>query len=352
MKYMVILACTASAMLSSCAASDNSIDPRPLVTAASPDVIRGVHHVGITVSNIDATLAFYQKAVNYEVVERRIVPASTLPAEILDKRTGNIEIALIRTPTAFLELTDIDPGLDAAPNRKDPLKAGYTHICWQTPATDPGYERFSKIGLEMLTRGDKPADIGGYGVTYAYGFDADGTMIEMEQVDSPRRSESDWLTHIATATGDIKKMAEFYAKLLGYEPYRTTSIANRKVFDDIVDVDNVALTGTWFALWNFELEFWHFDNPKTAFDASQKNIDTIGYNSVSFEVTDLDGTVERLRTQGIDWAGEAFETNGWKIRYARDPEGKLLAFQERTSADREMSMEDMRWHDPKSYRNR
>ena len=38
---------------------------------SDPETIRGVNAIGITVSDIDDTLAFYQGAVPYELVERR-----------------------------------------------------------------------------------------------------------------------------------------------------------------------------------------------------------------------------------------------------------------------------------------
>ena len=335
-----------SAALASCAPASLSSGAS---SPAPPDSILGVHHIGITVSDIDDTVAFYGSVVDFDVVERGMVDASSLPAEILAKREGQVEMALIRTPTVFLVLTDVEPGVDAEPERRSVTGPGYTHICWQTHAEYSGYRRFREAGLEMLSRGDDAVDLGGYGVTYAYGFDPDGLMIAMEQLERPRRQDDAWLTHIANVPGDKARMVDFYTKVLGYGPHRELPETRMATIDDVVDIDNTVVTASWFATWNFELEFWNYKQPATPDTRINWTLERIGYNSLSFEVTDLDGTIARLSPQGIEFAGPTFELGGWRIRYARDPEGNLLAFQQNVSAGEERSIHDMRWHDPASY---
>ncbi|MBV7265171.1 VOC family protein [Erythrobacter ani] len=316
---------------------------------ANPDAILGVHHVGITVSDIDDTIAFYSAAVDFEVVERKMVDASALPAEILAKREGQIEMALIETPTVFLVLTDIEPGVDAEPERRAVIGPGYTHICWQTHADNSGYRRFREAGLDILSRGDDAVDLGGYGVTYAYGFDPDGTMIEMEQLERPRRQDDAWLTHIANVPGNKAAMVDFYTKVLGYGPHREIEETRMETIDDVVDIDGTVVTASWFATWNFELEFWNYKKPATPVTRTDWTLERIGYNSLSFEVTDLAGTLARLEPEGIELAGPTFTLGGWQMQFARDPEGNLLAFQQNVGAGRDRSIHDKRWHDPSSY---
>lgn len=339
--------------LASCVAGPQMSDE---VTAspASPDAIKGVHHVGITVSDIDQTIAFYSAAVPFEVIERGKIPASTFPAEILKQRTGELDVALIRTPTVFIQLLDTDLESAAEPNRRPVEGPGYTHICFQSPSTAPKYDRFKAIGMDMLSRGDGPIDLGGYGVTYAYGYDPDGIMIEMEQLDPAviatqgelgrkRMQHPAWVTHVANVPGDKASMVAYYSKVLGYGPRREIPLTRRKTIDDVVDIDDVEVSASWFDTGNFELEFWHYHKPQTPHRFTRRMMDEIGYNSVVFEVTDLACTIARLEPEGIVFAGETFELNGWKKRYARDPEGNLLAFQERLSAPADRSIDDMLW---------
>ena len=58
-----------------------------------------------------------------------------------------------------------------------------THTCFQSPNYDSGWDKFVAMGIDPLSRGDQPIDLGGYGITYGYAYDPDGNMIELEQLD-------------------------------------------------------------------------------------------------------------------------------------------------------------------------
>lgn len=324
----------------------------PEVTAESESV-RGLHNVTITVSDIDATLAFYSAAVPFELVERKRIDAGLIPSAILAKRTGTIELAMVRTPTVFVRLIDIDPDQQAEANRRLATGPGYTHICWQSPADAPKYDRFAELGLDILSRGPGPIDLGGYGVTYAYGHDADGVMIEMEQVDRPlieqagymgeqRLKHDAWISHVANVTADKPAMVAFYRTILGYGPWREIPPTQRKTFDDVVDIDDIEIAASWFDAGNIQIELWHYFNPPTPLSRAPRMLDEIGYSAVTFEATDLPGTIARLEQSGFTFATERFDLAGSSIAFARDPEGNLVAFQQRAKRP-DLSIEDMRW---------
>ena len=97
-----VLTALACGLLASCAATTGTAAPGAAAAAPVPvfaGPIKGVHHIGITVSDIDDTLAFYSRSVPYELVERRMVDADVFPADVLNKRQGKIEIALVRPLT-------------------------------------------------------------------------------------------------------------------------------------------------------------------------------------------------------------------------------------------------------------
>lgn len=341
----------ATVMLASCSVPEGQATmpgPSEPVTAES---VRGVHNVTITVSDIDDTLAFYGSAVPYELVERTTLPADAFPAEILAKRGGEIDVVLVRTATMFLRLIDIDPDTKEPPLRRPATGPGYTHICFQSPADAPKYDRFREVGLDILSRGDGPVDLGGYGVTYAYGFDPDGIMIEMEQVDRPliegagymgerRLGHEAWITHVANVTAEKPQMVEFYRTILGYGPKREIPPTRRKTFDDVVDIDDIEIAASWFDAGNIQIELWHYSSPATPLSRTPRMLDEIGYSAVTFEVTDLAGTYERLQSEGLTLATGIFDLAGWQIFFTRDPEGNLVAFQQQRA---EHSIEDMRW---------
>ena len=294
----------------------------------------GMRHAAITVSDIDATVAFYSKALPYKVVKRYRVKGSAFPRKLLAQAHEEVDIALVEMPTGFIQLMDFEPGKAAAPNIRPVIGPGYTHICFQSAAKDPAIKRFIAAGLSVISRFGKPdgVDIGGYGVRYAYGRDPDGIMIENETLDAPKRSEAAWMTHIANTVHDRDSMLLFYEKLLGYKAHRTLEQENRPRLDDVANIDNLAIKGGWFNVGNMELEVWEYTRPKTPLRSDKRKLDEIGYNAFALEVTDLKSEQARLKKLGIALAGSSMKMGGWKVQYAYDPEGNLFSVQQNLSA--------------------
>jgi catechol 2,3-dioxygenase-like lactoylglutathione lyase family enzyme len=303
--------------------------------------IKGVRYVGVTVSDIDATLEFYNAAANYEVVKRHKAKGRAIDKALVAKRPREVEIALIRTPTVFLKLTDFDPKRATTAPDRPVIGPGYTHICFQSPASDSAFDKFRAAGMRMVTRNGVPVDIGGYGVVYAYGRDPDGVMIENEVLDKPRRTEPVWVTHVANVTPDIDRLVGFYETLLGFAPHRKIERENNEKLDAIADIDNLKIIGAWFRMRNFELELWHYARPQTPARAAPALLDEIGYNEVAFEVGDLDREIARLSAKGVAFFGQPRMVDGWSVAYARDPDGNLLSLQQNVSAGPAESIDAM-----------
>lgn len=331
---LTVLALAASA-LAAPARADEPAD------AASATTIKGVRYVGVAVSDIDATLDFYGPIVNYEVVKRYKAKGAAIDKGLVSKPPRRVEIALIRTPTVFLKLTDFDPKRATTAPDRPVIGPGYTHICFQSPATSSAFEKFRNAGLRMVTRGGAPVDIGGYGVVYAYGRDPDGVMIENEVLDKPRRTEPVWVTHVANVTPDIDRMVGFYETILGYPPHRRIERENNEKLDAIADIDDLKIAGGWFRTRNFELEIWHYARPLTPPRAAPAALDEIGYNEIAFEVGDLDAEIARLTPAGVAFLGAPRMVDGWKVVYARDPDGNLLSFQQNIGAGPAESIDGM-----------
>jgi catechol 2,3-dioxygenase-like lactoylglutathione lyase family enzyme len=307
--------------------------------------IKGIHNVGITVSDIDATVAFYSKAVPYKVVKRFKVRASAFPRALLAKRRGEVEIALVEMPTMFIQLMDFDPGTPAAPNPVRVIGPGYTHICFQSSSKAPAVARFMSAGLANISRFGKPdgVDIGGYGVRYAYGRDPDGIMIENESLDAPRRTESSWVTHIANVVHDREAMMAFYTRMLGFPPHRTIEQEKRPRLDDVANIDDLAIKGGWFSVGNMEIEVWHYTRPQTPPPTGDRKLDAIGYNSFALEVADLKAETKRLKSLGVRLAGRPATIGGWIVQYAYDPEGNLFTVQQNVTAGAPASIDRFVW---------
>ena len=293
--------------------------------------VTGLHHAAITVSDIDATVAFYSKAIPYKVVERFRISGSAFPRNLLSRKYKDVEIAWVQMPTGMIQLMDFEPGKAAAPNPRPVIGPGYTHICFQSPSKDPAIARFMAAGLSIISRFDKPdgVDIGGYGVRYAYGRDPDGIMIENETLDASRRSEAAWITHIANTVHNRDIMLAFYTKLLGREPHRTIEREGNAKLDAVADIDNLSIKGGWFNVGNMEIEVWEYVRPKTPLPAGDRHLDEIGYNAIGLEVEDLKVQQRRLKKLGIRLSGQAIRIGEWKVQYGYDPEGNLFSLQQR-----------------------
>ena len=103
-----------------------------------------------------------------------------------------------------------------------------THTCFQSASSDSGFEKFRAAGAHVLSRGGEPIDLGGYGVTYAYAYDDEGNMFEMEQLDPqplsavPNKQRwidqgySMWMTQVALVTHDLERLTRWYRDVLGF----------------------------------------------------------------------------------------------------------------------------------------
>ena len=143
------------------------------------------------------------------------------------------EIAVLEAPNMLFEFIEFEHNADK-PMRKMPVNGpGMTHTCFQSASNDSGYEKFGDAGAAILSYSNQPIDLGGYGVTYAYGYDPEGNMFEMEQLDPEPLAQvetklrwideghSMWMTQVALVTHDIERLTNWYADIMAFMPYRT-----------------------------------------------------------------------------------------------------------------------------------
>lgn len=293
--------------------------------------VRAIANVAMTVSDIDATIAFYQQAVPFVVTKRFRVKGSAFPRALLSRAHREVEIADIAMPTGTIRLMDFEPGRASAPNVRPVIGPGYTHICFQSPSSDPAIVKFVAAGLKVISRFGKPdgVDIGGYGVRYAYGTDPDGIMIENESLDAPKRSEAAWITHIANVVHDRDVMLAFYGRVLGIKAHRTAEQENRPRLDDVANIDGLSIKGGWIRTSNMEIEVWEYVRPRTPPPGGNRKLDEIGHNGFSADVADLKKEVARLKSMRVRLAGKPMKIGDRNVQYAYDPEGNVFSFSSR-----------------------
>ena len=199
----------------------------------SPTTIIGFNHIGLVVKDLDNMLDFYQRATNFELINRATISGN----EAANKLYGDsvsYEIATLQSPNMLLELTQFDNQTDTIIEKMPPYGPGMTHTCYQTATINSGYDKFVKAGVDMWSRGEEPIDLGGYGVTYAYAHDPEGNMMELEQMSNfiiwlkidKAFSEKYkmWMTQVAIMTPDVKRLAAFYQDVYEMEPVSYTHL--------------------------------------------------------------------------------------------------------------------------------
>ena len=198
--------------------------------------IKGVRYVMVSVSDIDATLEFYGGAIGLEVVHRYRLEPDEFGSHLIAQHSDEIEVALVKLTNTYLKLIDFDLDGNVQGTPRPITGPGYTHLCFKSPGTDPAFAKFDAGGIDAISRGGGPVDLFGAGTEYFYGNDLDGTMIEIEIDQSPRRDDAYWIGHVANVTPNIDEMVEFYETLLGYPVRRRAALSANPRADAIADI--------------------------------------------------------------------------------------------------------------------
>lgn len=335
-----VLLLTTIGLFISTQALSYEIDVEATISDSSASLL-GVNHIGLSVRDLDATLAFYQAATGFKLVRREVVRNSSAADKLFGREGIEYEVAVLEAPNMLFEITEFSHNRNV-PISKMPVEGpGMTHTCFQTPSNLSGYEKFKRAGVDMLSRGDGPVDLLGQGVTYAYGHDPEGNMIELEQLDPgpmgavPRKSEwveqgmDMWMTQVALVTHDIDRLADYYSEIMGFNPYRTADIAGRPTFDDATDVDDVEIKVMFFRMAENtkSMEFWQYDNPQTMPFNGNREASELGY-SFSIEVGDIQAEYARMSDLGVDFVSEPVLLGSFWQVYANDIDGNVFSLRQ------------------------
>lgn len=279
-------------------------------TRVNDTTVKGIHHVGLGVADIDRAVDFYR---------------SVTPLELLDGTCVTGDGAVLRAPNAYLELTP------TAREHTPPVPVegpGVTHVCFQSPAPTALYSQFIDIGATPVSTGDAPIDLNGAGVRYGYARDPDGAMFEVEQLDEPKFDEPIWLAHVALASPDIDRLVDFYRTVIGVEPYSRVNKVTGPRMDEVTGLHGARARAAWFNCGNMIVELWEYVSPKPTEPTEPRPPDAAGYTRIVFEVRELDREIERLTAAGVDVAEPGELADGARLACARDPDLNLLGFLE------------------------
>jgi catechol 2,3-dioxygenase-like lactoylglutathione lyase family enzyme len=283
--------------------------------------IKGVHHIGISVKDLKQSKAFFMNAFGLKEIHDSEIKKPLKIEKSSKIKHFDRETVLLEASNTLFELIQFEGSKSQNLSQMPVIGPGITHICYQIPQVKSIYEKVKTLGAKMVSRGDKPVDLGGYGIYYAYTREQNNIMFEMEHFDKPTFKSDVNIGHFAIVTHDIDRLVEFYQKVLGMKPIRRVSKPKNPKFDDIGDIDNIELSGAWFKLDNMLLEIWQYHNPETKASSKPAEFNAIGYHEIAIEVENIEN--EYLRMKGFtNFLSKPIEN---KV-FFRDPDGNLLSF--------------------------
>ena len=305
-------------------------------------MIKGIHHIGASVPNLDETIAFYQSAVDLPESGRFEIANSPAADQLSGLHNISCRAAVLRGATTYLELFQFESPQPPPQQIMPVYGPGITHVCFQSPEDDPAFEKFKQQGMEMVSRGDRPVRLNPQrGITYAYARDPAGNMFEMEQWVEPPRPFPIWIAHVAFVSPDIERLTKFYSQtLMGMaEPPEIRRIKGIPNLDVVGNIDNGDLYGTWIPTPNILIEIWQYVNPKTPDEPVNGSLEKLGYTHICFEVDDTAAEYERLVQQGVEFISEPYQTETSVVVFGRDPDGNLFELLQYLDRDNRMSLD-------------
>lgn len=141
-------------------------------------MIRGLHHVGINVRDMDRMIRFYQEAFGFELVGEPFAwENEPLLDTIVDLPNSKARGAMLRSGTVYFEIFQYSAPAPNTTEPKRPNDRGYTHFCIDTDDIEADMPKLKAAGMTFNDRDF--VDMGH--VKTLYGYDPEGNMIEVQQ---------------------------------------------------------------------------------------------------------------------------------------------------------------------------
>lgn len=283
-------------------------------------MITGLHHIGLSIRDLDAAIAFYSVEQAFAVVSRFEVADTPENRALLQVNNSSARAAFLTGTLGGLELFEFAAGsLTECPDRAV-YSAGIRHICLQTAISDHLYDCMVDAGAGTHTR---PAGLG-TGNSYVYIRDPEDNLIELEGTPwAPQEVQRPWFAHAALVTPDIARLAAFYSQLTGSLVHRQGSFGPDRKFDLVAGIADVRFKGAWLRLANAELEFWEYDHPRTT-AAERRNAAAPGWNHLCFESDDIDADHARLLGLGVELHTAPLPFGSARVFFGRDCDGNIF----------------------------
>ena len=145
--------------------------------AANARAVNGIHHVGMSVPDLDVAHAFYVGLLGLELLTRK-----PMGGPVLDRITALTDTAgrnmILSAGNAYMEIFEFtSPRPDPLDPQRPVNNYGFTHVAFDVPDTDAIVARLEAAGVHFHC--DVQSVVG---VKTVYGRDPFGNVFELQQV--------------------------------------------------------------------------------------------------------------------------------------------------------------------------
>ena len=273
---------------------------------------------GVTVSNLDSSLGFYQDLLNM-----RLERTYEVAGEGLEEATGlvgaHMKVAVLRSSDGYLlKLMQY-----LSPEGKKRFEERYydvgaAHMSIQVDDLQGTYEKLRAKGVKFISPPVYPIpqlpD-----VVFTYMLDPDGIIVELHR----------WDYHHAYTSSNMYRAVRFYRDLLGLR-VNETAILKGKGIEEGSGVPGVFIWVTLMILdspheW---LEIFHFMHPEGGKQRPEIKLCDVGYSYVAFDVDDVQQAYEELLAKGVKFVSPpvhlAEENPEVTMVHLLDPDGHVM----------------------------
>ncbi len=143
--------------------------------------VLGVHHVGITVADVERSIAFYARHFGLREAARGTLEGAEVAAAV-GVPGARLTWVMLAGGGATVELLGYDAPGDGRPYGLRNHDVGAAHVCFLVDDVAAACDRLRAEGVPVLAPPTTPPAEGpGAGVSFAYARDPDGITVELLQ---------------------------------------------------------------------------------------------------------------------------------------------------------------------------